>query len=243
MIGCQWALITGAGGGIGRATACRLAEDGFAVFITDIDEVALQETAELVHNAGGKVDYAPMDVTSSSDQKSVLSKIDNLTVLVNSAGIYSTKPYETITAEDFEKQFSTNVTAMFTLSQASARVMKHNGRIINLSSRAALGGRNNTHYSAAKAAILGMTKSMALELAPRGITVNAVAPGVVLTNMLRRRGDDLEQLAQELPLGRLGEPEDIAHAISYFADPRASFITGQILIVDGGRSIGGSNPF
>lgn len=239
----KWALVTGAAGGIGRAAALRLSQDGFAVYVTDINEALAEETAELVKEAGGQADFSVLDVNDETKQQEVINKISGLYALVNSAGIYWTKPYDTITADDFNRQFVTNVTAMFTLSQKAASVMHNGGRIINLSSRAALGGRNNTHYSAAKAAILGMTKSMALELAPQQITVNAIAPGVILTDMLRKRGDDLDSLAAELPVKKLGEPDDIAHAISYFADPRAGFVTGQVLLVDGGRSIGGSNPF
>ncbi|MGU3577027.1 SDR family NAD(P)-dependent oxidoreductase [Brucellaceae bacterium C25G] len=242
-MGVKWALITGAGGGIGRASALRLSQDGFAVYVTDINEANAEETARLIKQSGGDVRFSVLDVTDEDNQQSVINQIDDLYVVVNSAGIYWTKPYDTINADDFNRQFLTNVTAMFTLSQKAARSMHNGGRIINLSSRAALGGRNNTHYSAAKAAILGMTKSMALELAPLQITVNAIAPGVILTDMLRKRGDDLDSLAAELPMKKLGEPDDIAHAVSYLADPRAGFVTGQILLVDGGRSIGGSNPF
>lgn len=239
----RWALITGAGGGIGRAAALRLAADGYAIFATDVNEAPVLETANLITQEGGEIQWAVLDVTNHQEQRKIVDSIGDLFVLVNCAGIYWTKPFETITAEDFERQFQTNVIATFTLSQAAAENMKFGGRIINLGSRAALGGRNNTHYSSAKAAIIGMTKSMALELASKNITVNVVAPGVVLTDMLRRRGEDLNSLAEELPLKRLGEPDDIAHAISYFADERASFVTGQVLLVDGGRSIGGSNPF
>ncbi len=242
-MGMKWALITGAGGGIGRAVALRLSQDGFPVYVTDINEAHVRETARLVKQSGGDVRSSVLDVSDEDEQQNVIDQIDGLYAVVNSAGIYWTKPYDTIAADDFNRQFATNVTAMFTLSQKAARAMHDGGRIISLSSRAALGGRNNTHYSAAKAAILGMTKSMALELAHLQITVNAIAPGVILTDMLRKRGDDLDSLAAELPLKKLGEPDDIAHAVSYLADPRAGFVTGQVLLVDGGRSIGGSNPF
>jgi len=239
----DWVLITGAGGGIGRAAALRLAADGFAVCATDVDETALRQTETLVREAGGEADMAVMDISRADQVDAVVNSRPQWAGLVNNAGVYWTKPFDEISTDDFERQFAVNVTAMFAVSKAVVARMGGRGRIVNLSSRAALGGRNNTHYASAKAAILGLTKSMALELAPRGITVNAVAPGVILTDMLRKRGDDLAVLAAEQPVGRLGAVEDVAHAISFFLDPRADFITGQVLLVDGGRSIGGANPF
>jgi 3-oxoacyl-[acyl-carrier protein] reductase len=237
------AIVTGAGGGIGRAASVRLANDGFLPVVTDINEEALNETVRVLKELGHDAKPFVSDISDAGFHKALTARCANLRVLVNAAGIYWTKPFDTIGVDDFERQFAVNVTAMFSLSQAAAQAMRGGGSIVNISSRAALGGRNNTHYSAAKAAILGMTKSMALELAPRAITVNAVAPGVVLTDMLRRRGEPLDALAREQPLGRIGTPEEIAHAISFFADPRASFVTGQVLFVDGGRSIGGASPF
>lgn len=237
------AIVTGAGGGIGRATSVRLANDGFLPVVTDINAEALNETVRLLKEQGHDTKSFVGDISNVDFHKDLTARCANLRVLVNAAGIYWTKPFDTIGVDDFERQFAINVTAMFGLGQAAAQAMRAGGSIINISSRAALGGRNNTHYSAAKAAILGMTKSMALELAPRSITVNAVAPGVVLTDMLRKRGEPLDSLAREQPLGRIGTAEEIAHAIAFFADPRASFVTGQVLFVDGGRSIGGASPF
>ena len=237
------AIITGAGGGIGRAASIRLAGDGFLPVLTDINAEGLKETARLLAETGHDAKSFVHDISDVAFHSDLVARCANLRVLVNAAGIYWTKPFDSIGVDDFERQFAINVTAMFSLSQAAARGMRDGGSIINISSRAALGGRNNTHYSAAKAAILGMTKSMALELASRSITVNAVAPGVVLTDMLRSRGEPLDALAREQPLGRIGTPEEIAHAIAFFADPRAGFVTGQVLFVDGGRSIGGASPF
>ncbi len=238
------ALVTGAGGGIGRSAAIRLSQDGFDIACIDKCAELARETAGLISGAGGNATFKELDLTSGDSCRRFISELDQKPyALVNSAGVYWTKRFEDVGSADFEAQFSVNVIAMFSLSQAVIKQMGEGGRIVNISSRAALGGRDNVHYSAAKAAVIGMTRSMALELAARGITVNAIAPGVVNTKMLQARGEALDVLAGEQPVGRLGEAEDIAHAISYFADPRAGFVTGQVLYVDGGRSIGGSNPF
>src|SRR5690606_15883992 len=145
--------------------------------------------------------------------------------------------------DDFRVMYEVNLVAMFSLCQQAARVLPEGGRIVNLASRAAFGARNYAHYVASKAGVAGFTKALALELAEQQITVNAVAPGVIATDMLLERAEGLEGLRVQQPTGKLGAPEHIAHAVAFFADPRAEFVTGQVLIVDGGRSVGGTAAF
>lgn len=184
-----------------------------------------------------------LDITDPAATQALIDGATNLQLLVNNAGIFNTRDFDLLTADDFRQMYEVNLVAMFTLSQQAARVLPEGGRIVNLASRAAFGARNYAHYVASKAGVAGLTKAMALELADRQITVNAVAPGVIVTDMLLERAEGLEGLRVQQPSGKLGTPEDIAHAVAFFADPRASFVTGQVLLVDGGRSVGGTAAF
>ncbi|MFV0383836.1 SDR family NAD(P)-dependent oxidoreductase [Paracoccus sp. (in: a-proteobacteria)] len=237
------AIVTGAGSGIGRAIAFRLAEDGYSVIVADRAEPAAQDTVTQMTAAGHQARAAVLDITDPAATQALIDGAENLRVLVNNAGIFNVIPFDELTADDFRKMYEVNLVAMFTLCQQAARVLPEGGRIINLASRAAFGARNYAHYVASKAGVAGFTKALSLELAARQITVNAVAPGVIVTDMLKARPDGMQELADQQPSGKLGQPEHIAHAVAFFADPRAAFITGQVLIVDGGRSVGGTAAF
>jgi 3-oxoacyl-[acyl-carrier protein] reductase len=237
------AIVTGAGSGIGRAIARRLAEDGYAVTVADRSAEGAAETVRLLTEAGHSASAAVLDITDPAATQALIEGAENLRVLVNNAGIFNTRDFDKLTADDFRSMYEVNLVAMFTLCQQAARVLPEGGRIVNLASRAAFGARNYAHYVASKAGVAGFTKALALELAERQITVNAVAPGVIATDMLLERAEGLEGLRVQQPTGKLGAPEHIAHAVSFFADPRAEYVTGQVLIVDGGRSVGGTAAF
>ena len=237
------AIVTGAGSGIGRAIARRLAEDGHAVIVADRSAQGAAETVRQLTADGLAARAEVLDITDPAATQALIDGAENLAVLVNNAGIFNTRDFDTLTPDDFRTMYEVNLVAMFTLCQQAARVLPEGGRIVNLASRAAFGARNYAHYVASKAAVAGFTKALALELADRQITVNAVAPGVIATDMLLERAEGLEGLRIQQPSGRLGTPEHIAHAVAFFADPRAEFVTGQVLIVDGGRSIGGTAAF
>lgn len=239
----QTAIVTGAGSGIGRAIARRLAEEGYAVIVADRAAQGAAETVRLLTEAGLAARAAVLDITDPAATQALIDGAENLRVLVNNAGIFNTKDFDKLTPEDFRVMYEVNLVAMFTLCQQAARVLPEGGRIVNLASRAAFGARNYAHYVASKAGVAGFTKALALELAEKQITVNAVAPGVIATDMLLERAEGLEGLRVQQPTGKLGAPEHIAHAVAFFVDPRAEFVTGQVLIVDGGRSVGGTAAF
>jgi len=236
-------LITGASGGIGAACARLFAQNGYRVAIhyKSGKERALSLAQELC-SRGYIVDtfYANIaqktDVETMFDQiKQTFGKID---VLVNNAGIAKTALFTDLTAEEFQNIMDVNVNGTFFCAQCAARDMisRHTGRIINVSSIWGITGAScEVAYSAAKAAVIGMTKALAKELGPSGITVNCVAPGVIDTPMnAALTPQDLETLKDETPLERIGTPEDAANAIYYLAGEGASFITGQILSPNGG---------
>ncbi|NHF74451.1 SDR family NAD(P)-dependent oxidoreductase [Paracoccus xiamenensis] len=237
------AIVTGAGGGIGRAIARRLAHDGFAVIVADRAQGPADETVALIQAEGRQARAEVLDITDEAATQALIDGADDLRVLVNNAGIFDVKEFDKLTADDFRRMYEVNLVAMATLCQQAARVMPEESRIVNLASRAAFGARNYAHYVASKAGVAGLTKALSLELAPKQITVNAVAPGVIETDMLKARSDSLADMKAQQPTGRLGSPEDIAHAVAFFAHPQASFVTGQVLIVDGGRSVGGTAAF
>jgi 3-oxoacyl-[acyl-carrier protein] reductase len=238
------AIVTGAGAGIGRAIASELAREGHRVAVLDRNGAAAEQTCIAIQAAGGHADALALDITDPAALDELAARVPQPEILVNNAGIFSVIRFDDLTPDDFRRSYEINVVAMFALSQRIAANMRSGGRIVNICSRAALGSRHYAHYVASKAAVAGLTRAMALDLAERDITVNAVAPGVIETDMLRERSDtNLDALRSHQPNGRLGKPEDIAHAVAFLASPRAAFINGQILLVDGGRSIGGTAAF
>ena len=170
-----------------------------------------------------------------------MERIAPLDVIVNNAGITSTRRFEDLTEADFRSNFDINTVGTFIVAQEGARRMRNGGRIVNIASRSFAGAPQMAHYVASKAAVVGLTRAMAIDLSPRDIRVNAVAPGVVDTDMLHYMTPERQQVMLSLQLlGRIGQPEDIARAVAFLASRDNRYITGQVLIVDGGRSLGQS---
>ncbi len=236
-------LITGARRGIGRVIALRLASLG-PVALNDIEpgKEELEKVADEVRAAGGAALVVPGDVTNGEDMdavvKQVVSDLGRLDVLVNNAGITRDGLVLRMTDDQWRSVIEVNLTGAFLCSRAAAKIMlrQRSGRIINMASVVGvMGNAGQANYSASKAGLIGLTKSMARELAPRGITVNAIAPGFIVSPMTDELSDEAKQkLFSLIPLGRLGTAEDVAELVAFFASPAASYITGQVLKVDGG---------
>lgn len=240
------AVITGAGKGIGRAIALRLAKDGYkiAVCYNNSKEKA-EKVAEDIIAAGGNAITFQLDITDSQNVNSVIADIENsfgeIAVLVNNAGIAEQSLFTDITDEMWHKMIDTNLSGAFYCSRAVLPFMIHRkkGKIINIASIwGETGGSCEVHYSAAKAGLIGMTKALAKEVGPSGITVNCVSPGVILTDMTSHFDEDtMNELKEETPLGRIGTPEDVAGTVAFLASDNADFITGQDIAVNGGMNI------
>jgi len=233
--------ITGAGSGIGRACAQRLAGADVSVIALDRNFSAAAETVKSIEGAGFSGSAVECDVTRREVVDEVFRALGPVHVLVNSAGVFGEKALEDITMEDMRQMYEVNVIGLFKASQAALVRMPSGGKIINIGSRAYLGLAKHAHYVASKGAVIALTRTMALELLSRQISVNAVAPGMVRTPLLAGLSEErFAQIVAGYPGGRLPEPEDIAQAVAFFADPATRFITGQVLIIDAGRSLGGS---
>lgn len=241
------ALVTGAGRGIGRAIALRLAEAGAAVAVADLDaDLALAVTDE-IRAAGGTAEAAPADVSDEADVKSVVracvDRMGGLDVLVNNAGIFPTRPVLEMETADFDRVVSVNLRGVFLCTREAALVMvdRGGGSIVNVTSIDALHPSmvGLAHYDASKHGVWGFTKNVALEFAPHGIRVNAVAPGGVLTEGVRDMGADTAEaiaaFSARIPMGRMGDPDDIARAVLFLASPLSAYMTGSQVVVDGGR--------
>lgn len=236
-------LVTGARRGIGRVIALRLARCG-PVALNDIAEGKdeLEGVAEEVRGIGGRALVAPGDVTEADQVAAVVKQsveeFGRLDVLVNNAGITRDGLLVRMTEEQWRSVLEVNLTGAFLCSRSAAKVMlrQRSGCIINMASVVGImGNAGQANYSASKAGLIGLTKSMARELAPRGITVNAIAPGFIASPMTDKLGEQArDKLSSVIPLGRLGTAEDVADAVAFLASDAASYITGQVLKVDGG---------
>lgn len=240
------AIVTGAGRGIGRATAVELAKNNVNVLINyNSSDEAARETQRLCEAEGVKAVLAKGDVSSEQDCKKIVElaveEFGKVDILVNNAGITRDGIGIRMSADDFDAVIKTNLNGPFYMIKAVAGVMmkKRYGRIINVSSVTGLVGNvGQTNYAAAKAGVVGMTKTFAKELASRGITVNAVAPGFVTTDMTKAIPEEAaNKMLEAVPLRRSGRTEDIAKAINFLASDNASYITGEVLRVDGGLAI------
>lgn len=242
------ALVTGAARGIGASVALRLAQDGHDVAVLDLDENRCADTVAAVRGTGRRSVGVGADVSDETSVRSAVEKVEaelgGPTVVVNNAGVLRADPFRKLDLATWHRIVDVNLTGTFVVSQACHphMIAAGHGRIINLSSIGALGHAGQVAYSAAKAGVQGLTKTLALELGRRGITVNAVAPGFTVTDMTQSIAERIDvpfedmqaEMAQEIPVGRAGMPEDIAHAVSFFADERSSFVSGQVLYVAGG---------
>jgi 3-oxoacyl-[acyl-carrier protein] reductase len=245
------AIVTGAARGIGAATALRLAAEGFAVAVLDLDESACADTVGAIESAGGKALAVAADVADEASVRSavqrVVEELGAPTVLVNNAGVIRDNLLFKMSAADWDTVMQVHLRGAFLMTRA---VQKHMveanwGRVVNLSSTSALGNRGQANYAAAKAGLQGFTKTVAIELGPYGVTVNAVAPGFIATDMTRataaRMGVPFEEftaaVAKDVPARRVGEPDDIASAVMFFVSEGASYVSGQVLYVAGGPKV------
>jgi 3-oxoacyl-[acyl-carrier protein] reductase len=242
------AIVTGAARGIGAATAKRLASDGYAVAVLDLDEAQCAETVAAITDAGGRALAVGANVADAAAVKDAVARVEAglgaPTILVNNAGIIRDNLLFKMTEEDWDSVLSVHLRGAFLMSRAvqSHQVAAGWGRIVNLSSTSALGNRGQANYAAAKAGMQGLTKTLAIELGRYGVTANAVAPGFIVTDMTRqtaeRVGVSMEDFiaarAAEVPVGRAGYPDDIAAAVSFFCSEGAGFTSGQVLYVAGG---------
>ncbi len=241
------ALVTGARRGMGKAEAIALARQGAFVAVTDINHAECLEVVREIEEFGGTAEAYELDVSSVQQIEevfnSVVARFGALDILVNNAGIFAPKLSEDMTEEDWNRTLTINLKGQFFCAQRAAKEMsKRNwGRIINIASVASgqtgVGVAGGVHYTASKGGVAGMTEALAIELAPKGIMVNAVGPGAIDTPMVSNAGltdEALRVMLEKIPLKRMGRPEEIAAAVVFLASEEASYVTGTMLYVDGG---------
>jgi 2-hydroxycyclohexanecarboxyl-CoA dehydrogenase len=243
------ALVTGAAAGIGAACSKRLAQDGIAVGVLDLDEARCAETVEAIKQAGGTAMALGADVSKRDQVFAAVAKLREafgpITILVNNAGVTDFTPFEEITDELWDFVYAINVRGPMIMAQAVLADMKaaHWGRIVNISSSSAqTGAINMITYSSSKGAVVTMTRSMAQEFGPLGITVNNIPPGSVMNTIMSEANRDrfqipTEVLLQTVPVRRLGEPADIANACAWLCNEASGYVTGQTIGVNGGRVV------
>jgi len=239
------AIVTGGARGIGMAISVALLKKGYYVFIADLEHII--NTAEKLND--NNCTYLNCDITRANDVKmlfdTVLNSHKKVDLLVNNAGIIKDNMIWNMPEEDFDKVININLKGTWLMCKQAAMIMKsqNHGRIVNIASRAWLGNRGQSNYSASKAGVIAMTRVLALELGKYNICVNAVAPGLIDTPLTQNlKPDVIESLIQAQPTKTIGKPEDVANAVAFLGSNEVNFITGQVLYVDGGKSIG-SNLF
>jgi len=242
------AIVTGAARGIGAATARRLAGDGMAVAVLDLDGAACAGTVDAITAAGGRAFAVGADVSQADQVEAAVGKVaaelGPPVVLVNNAGVIRDNLLFKMTENDWDTVLGVHLRGAFLMSRAAQKHMvdQRFGRIVNLSSSSALGNRGQVNYSAAKAGMQGFTKTLAIELGPFGITANAVAPGFIVTDMTAATAarigmpfDDFQAAAaSQIPVRRVGQPEDVGNVISFLCSEGAGFVSGQVIYVAGG---------
>jgi 3-oxoacyl-[acyl-carrier protein] reductase len=237
------ALVTGGANGIGAATAARLAEEGATVFVADFDEASAQETARAIGGQAVRCDVTKRDDVEGAVEAAV-GDGGSLDILVTCAGIIRDNLLFKMSDDDWDAVIDTHLKGTFYAVRAAQKHMveQRSGTMVLISSTSALGNRGQTNYSAAKAGLQGMTKTLAIELGPYNVNVNCVAPGFISTAMTQQTADRMgvpfeqfrEAVAKEVPLRRVGEPDDVAGTISYLCSDDASYVSGQVIYVRGG---------
>jgi 3-oxoacyl-[acyl-carrier protein] reductase len=241
----QVAIVTGAARGLGQAIARDLATSGAIVACIDVNEELLGDTVESINESGGKAAAFACDVTDSERVtevvRSIAKQFGRLDILVNNAGVTRDNLVMRMKDDEWDLVLGINLRGTFLFTRAAAKPMSKGkrGRIINIASVSGMmGNPGQVNYSASKAGVIGLTRTVSRELSKRNITVNAVAPGFIATEMAAKLGDEIiEQITAETPLGRLGSPQDVADAVLFLASEAAGFITGHVLVVDGGLTV------
>jgi 3-oxoacyl-[acyl-carrier protein] reductase len=241
------AIVTGAGRGLGRAAALRLAQAGAHVMVNDVDERSAETTARLITKDGGRAALSTHDVGdrkgAAAMVQQTVSALGGVNVLVNNAGILRDAMLSKMTEEQFDAVIRVNLKGVFNCTQAAVEAIRAGGQrgsIVNIASISYLGNVGQTNYAAAKAGVVGMTRTWALELARYNIRVNAVAPGLMETDMTQSIPEDIrKRMVDAIPLKRMGRPEEFAAAVLFLAGEESSYLTGTTLHLDGGSSLGG----
>lgn len=235
------AIVTGAGRGIGRGIAVKLAKEGANVVVCDLLRENGEETVEEISAFGGVAEFYPCDVTDRDEVDALLQqtidRFGSVEILVNNAGINRDAMLHKLTPQQWDEVLSVNLTGTFHCTQAAARFMRDQeyGRIINISSASWLGNIGQANYAASKAGVVGLSKTAARELANKGVTVNVICPGFIETDMTRSVPKKVwDIMVSKIPMGRVGQPEDVANLVAFLSSDEAAYITGEVINVGGG---------